>query len=606
MFSSQDTDKVLQMAAGQSCTHVGTEYECPFPGQTKKLAAKVEYFDISEIEVLLERLLKNYNTWYCDPPEEMEEDEEQELKRLGITAFDTLRALFCDKSEMISPGAGHDYLDAAYCNGTPDVFATFCGWCSDLLEEKETDEADHIEYLDADKQHELLEQLEPLVFSTSRPNQPSLWPLVKKVRIGIAGPCVLEHVVLVDLPGPDDTNKVRVDASLDMLRSCDSIWVVTKIDRAITDTTVDSLLSRYGKSYNMIVICTGIDDNIDPGLASFLHAEGQSVGEYEALRTREKELTKALKKASKLIATRRARLEGRNKVKNESKRRLPTDAAKVKLRAQIQELEEQVDSMEIELPKVATERYVTLVDARNAFTTRRLKEEKVEYTPAGKELEVFCVSNVHYSALKGARQINGPRLDAEMTGIPALRSYIAESAAPRILASVENYIEHRFTVFMKGLAMWAKSYSIEGSEELLRSIEEPQERTADIMDSYLEDLKEAIGALIIEPITEDLEDIAEKAAGVVEDKRKWNYGTVRAFVRRDGCNRTSVAPQQNWNEQFLEGANQITRDQWDEVIEKQEELGAELRERLENLVKGIEKTVGGKSTFGPFGISSND
>lgn len=581
------------MAAGQSCTHVGTEYECPFPGQTKKLAAKVEYFDISEINDLLQRLLSDYKTWHCDKPEDMEEDEEQELKRRAITAFDTLRALFCDKAEMCAPVIGHDFLRAALPNSKQDVLAMFSGWCAELLEEKEADEADHIEYLDADSQHKLLEQLEPLVFSTSRMEEPSLWPLVKKVRIGISGPQILDYVVLVDLPGLDDTNKVRVDASMDIMRSCDSIWVVTKIDRAITDTTVDSLLSRYGKSYGMMVICTGIDDNVDPGLAGHLQSEGQSVGDYDHLRSREKELAKTVKKTPKMIATRRARLEGRNKVRNESKRRALTEATKAKLQYQITELETTLKASEKELPTVSRERYVTLVDARNAFTIRRLKEEKAEYLANGQTLEVFCVSNVHYSALKGARQINGPRLDVKMTGIPDLRNHIFRSAAPRILENVENYMNHKFAVFMQGLAMWAKSYSVEKSVDLLAAVEEPQERIADILLTYADDFSQESNTLITDTIVEDLSDLAEKANAVVDGKRRWNWSTVRAFVRRDGSHRTSVAPQQNWNEQFLEGANQIVGEQWDELIEKQEELSGQLREGLIDLVNGIETMVKG-------------
>ena len=51
------------MAGGQSCTYVGTEYESPFPGQAKKLAAKVEYYGLEEIEEVLARLLRDYNAW---------------------------------------------------------------------------------------------------------------------------------------------------------------------------------------------------------------------------------------------------------------------------------------------------------------------------------------------------------------------------------------------------------------------------------------------------------------------------------------------------------------------------------------------------------------
>ena len=46
----------------------------------------------------------------------------------------------------------------------------------------------------------------------------------------------------------------------------------------------------------------------------------------------------------------------------------------------------------------------------------------------------------------------------------------------------------------------------------------------------------------------------------------------------------------------MEGANQIIREQWEELIAKHEELSVQLREDLMGLVKGIEGTVNGKRT----------
>ena len=171
------------MAGCQSCTYVGTEYEHPFSEQTKEFTAKVEYFAIEAIRALLERLLQEYYTWVFEKQTEWTEDDKQEHKRLSKTALSTFCALFCDQTEFESSGAGAEFLHSAYDDGEQDdVLDTLVGWCEDLLEEKNADEADHNEYLDADSQKKLLEQLEPLVSSTPCNNKTTFWPLVRKVR----------------------------------------------------------------------------------------------------------------------------------------------------------------------------------------------------------------------------------------------------------------------------------------------------------------------------------------------------------------------------------------------------------------------------------------
>ena len=581
------------MAGGQSCTYIGTEYERPFQGQTKKLAAKVEYFDIEAIMELLDRLIKDYNSWTFEQQEDWSEDEKQELKRLMLTAFTTFRSLFCDRIEFESPRAAEDFLRDSYHGSGEDALASFGEWCEELLEEKEADEDDHIEYLDADTQNELLAQLNPLVSGTSRFEAPALWPLVRKVRIGIEGPRILEYIVLVDLPGLDDTNQIRVNTSYDTMRSCDTIWVVTKIARAITDTTVDYLLMRYGRSFKMVVICTGTDENIDPGLATHLESEGQSIGDHWTLLGREKHLRKLLKRLPKNIKTREMKLDGRGKRRGSKKQKPLTEKAKINFNMKIAQLEAEQKSAEEDLPGVAQERFELLVDARNSNTIRRLQIEKDGHLAHGETLEVFCVSNLHYDALKGARVINGPRLSAKMTGVPGLRSYILESASPVILQTMEDYINHKFTVFMKGLAMWAKAHSIEGSEKLLEAVRAPQDEVRRFMLAYHDKLMETVEEINIRPLADAQSELISSAVNHVNVKKQWAWSTMRAFIRKDGNHKTSVAPQQSWNEQFLEGANKIFREQWEEFNKKQTELGAELKAHLLSLILDLAETIKG-------------
>ncbi|XP_056336207.1 nuclear GTPase SLIP-GC-like [Danio aesculapii] len=93
------------------------------------------------------------------------------------------------------------------------------------------------------------------------------WPLVKSVTIKIPD-CheLLEHIVLVDLPGTGDCNKTRNDLWISKLRECSSVWIVSDINRAITDRDPWGILKHCieelgpgGKCKNIKFICTKTD-----------------------------------------------------------------------------------------------------------------------------------------------------------------------------------------------------------------------------------------------------------------------------------------------------------------------------------------------------------
>ena len=585
------------MAAGQSCTHVSTEYERPFKNQNTKFAAKVQYFAAEEITLLLERFVEDYHTWNFNLPEDPDLEEEQELKRLEATAFEALRSLFCDHPEMKSPTTGREFLQHAYKDPEQDTLEIFKGWCAHILADKEIDEDHPTEYLQADEQSELLEHLNHLVFSSTRLEEPALWPIVKKVTMGVDGPRILDHCIIVDLPGIDDTNRVRANACQQILDDCNSIWVVTKIDRAASDVNVDNLLWRYGKTYKMTVVCTGIDDNIDPPLAAFLYAEGQSIGDHNPLHARESELRRTAKRYRKKIETRRAKLEGRSFGRNGKKQRPLTEHGRQKAHAEITQFEPQLHTTEQELTQVSLSLFETLVDARNAFTIRRLREEKAQHMGKDRDLKIFCVSNIHYDSLKGGRVLTGPRLSANLTGIPTLRQYIFRAAAPKQLKTLENYISHKYTVFMQGLAMWANTYSIDGSKELLEAVEKPQAQIDRILRQYHEGVLRESEERMTTPLLGDLKELIKKASDGLKKKEKWSWATMRAFIRRDGNHQTSVAPKQSFNEQFMEGATALAKKQWDTFTKEHGKLSNRLETELKGLVQGIKKLIESEYAF---------
>ncbi|XP_016348144.1 nuclear GTPase SLIP-GC-like isoform X1 [Sinocyclocheilus anshuiensis] len=97
------------------------------------------------------------------------------------------------------------------------------------------------------------------------------WPLVKSVTIKIPD-CreLMEHIVLVDIPGTGDCNKTRDDLWKSKLRECSSVWIVSAINRAITDRDPWGILKHCieelgpgGECKSINFICTKTDE-MDP------------------------------------------------------------------------------------------------------------------------------------------------------------------------------------------------------------------------------------------------------------------------------------------------------------------------------------------------------
>ncbi|XP_056596860.1 nuclear GTPase SLIP-GC-like isoform X2 [Triplophysa dalaica] len=94
------------------------------------------------------------------------------------------------------------------------------------------------------------------------------WPLVKSVTIKIPN-CrdLMEHIVLVDIPGTGDCDKIRDDLWKTKIRECTAVWIVSDIKRAVTDRDPWGILDHCiedlgpgGECKHINFICTKTDD----------------------------------------------------------------------------------------------------------------------------------------------------------------------------------------------------------------------------------------------------------------------------------------------------------------------------------------------------------
>ncbi|XP_073714838.1 nuclear GTPase SLIP-GC-like [Misgurnus anguillicaudatus] len=93
------------------------------------------------------------------------------------------------------------------------------------------------------------------------------WPLVKSVTFKVPDCCeLLQHIVLVDIPGTGDCNKIRDDLWKSKLKECSFVWIVSDITRAITDKDPWAILKHCieelgpgGECKSINFICTKSD-----------------------------------------------------------------------------------------------------------------------------------------------------------------------------------------------------------------------------------------------------------------------------------------------------------------------------------------------------------
>ena len=207
---------------GRACTCVATELGPPLPNQEKRLAARVQYIDKDSMRELLTEQLQNYEHWKLKDQVEWTSEDRTISKESSDTAMSTLKALFNNQDEFESNESATEFVDGCL-DDIEGAVDTMLEWCQEELtsgdDSEDQDNADedesrpHVKTFQGHKASKLRKLIDPLMCSKQTYTEPSLWPLVDQVDIGIRGSRVLQHLTIGDLPGLSETNKLRVRAT---------------------------------------------------------------------------------------------------------------------------------------------------------------------------------------------------------------------------------------------------------------------------------------------------------------------------------------------------------------------------------------------------------
>ncbi|KAK5700424.1 hypothetical protein LTR17_022926 [Elasticomyces elasticus] len=554
------------LSGGQSCTCVPTQYSSPFAHQTKQYAALIIYYNAADTQELLAGFLRDVETDEFEQDPAWDAETRQLFHRRAVSALKSLQVLFRDQEEFATLDSTREYLRSNYEDKSINALYKMVQSCEEKLKDKSIIDGSHAECCEASTRGKLRQAIDPFMNARANGTEPSLWPLVKQVCIGVEGSRVLDKVTIVDLPGISDTNETRIKVVRDYIKTIDHIWMVTSIGRVVDDALTTDMVYRYGKLFKgcITIIATKSDTDIDQNLAKELQKEGHDLQEWFTL-------TGTLKAHNTKVKTLKAELlQERKKYKKPTKPKLMEFQSKIDMIAEVKR-----DSKAIEL-----RRFEVLVHARNAFVTEQLRANMDKYLPKGIKLQVFCISNRHYAAIKGGRSVRGLRLSAEATGVPALRAHALAIPAADQFGTLEDYYAADLGVFLSEAQLWVKVTQLERRAELLGLVREPLDKFQGRMETRAKTLKHIVGGPFLTLLSQQFSGTRDVAIEILGQKRKKHASTIMAFMRRNGNHHTSVCPQESWNEHFMKGLTDAVEEHWDVFENSRIQHTSQLRDAL--------------------------
>lgn len=531
-------DKIAKTsAAGESCTAVAAEIRKALPDQKQPFKAVVRYREHVEIEEFLRQQILSYQEYHFQDDDRENRKQLEEMRLQAETCQRVLLALCQDHEgfrtvEEIHQSLQQDYDDSQ--DDTTRLHVTLTGWCVSQLLSKSEDAEGCYDEIEESNLEALQNEIEPFISSDGS----GVWPLVKKIIIGVKGNRILDHLTIVDLPGISDSCQVRSNACQDVLRECDALWIVHKIDRIVTEKSVDTLFNTYKERFanRIAVICTRAEDGIDDiqgmkTLADLYRKRGQNMDAFDNLCSQLSDLNRRIKSLS------------------------PRKKRAGQQQAEPRELSAELSAARDGITTITTQCFAVVVKARNAFVRGRLQEKH-----AG--LQVFCVSNSHYrDSCKDVQKNN--LLSITDSGVPALRDYALTLPADAIWNHLQAYVSGRFQVLLRGLAWWADPKPIQNSAELIKISDEPKERIQDLVSELRDDLEKSTKEKLLDTLYAQVDVLRDAAANLVPIwRRKMFWSSIRAFARRDGKSSARMVAQGSWNEDLLEVVEDKLEEAW--------------------------------------------
>ncbi|KFH46600.1 hypothetical protein ACRE_024930 [Hapsidospora chrysogenum ATCC 11550] len=343
------------------------------------------------------------------------------------------------------------------------------------------------------------------------------------------------------------TKVIRVRATQDYLIKCDNIFIVAKIQRAITDQSIKSslywILSRHapmeweasgGRKLNVAV-----EINIKSAKSEFCGEDKRISSQTVVQLEQEIEAAKQSHDRSR---------------KKEAKRRLE----------------------------------FLLIGARNAHVKQGLQRAYSSQVP-GRDLHVFCVSNTAYE--KYCRK--GNREYVEASGVPELRRFCHGISADAQLNEARHFLHSRLAGLVNSLGLWSGSRLLAPEKPEVISTA-PVTKTVEALREELLDSVTELRREFMETFNDQIMKLfaayeAEWAKVATRESKSWEQ--YNAWCLHNGDHSTYNRKHVNWNASLIWKMRMETEFAWELVLDEVHTVFERLKSTVTASLENIKTTV---------------
>ncbi|KAL2694823.1 hypothetical protein Neosp_001410 [[Neocosmospora] mangrovei] len=523
--------------SGEACTCVVTEFHYH---NRDTLDIEVDLFTMEDLREQLTGMLQSYRHYHLHSDEMVDAAERREKEDSANLARDTFRAMFrgrlTDEAFLINRPE-EDVLETLFqwaARGRPSAFVTRQSGLS---------------------QDACSKALMELASEPPSRNQPAQWPYIRSTNRGL---------ILVDLPGLRDLNSARKMITERYLLTCNEIFAICNIGRAVTDEGVHQVfeLARGARLSNVGIVCTRSDDIL---------AE-------EAIRDWRGQRAKAIKKLMDAIAT-----------DERDAREVQEDLAEYQGLDNDDLMEEERNDQRdllLRQENIGLKEY--LVTTRNSFVTQELRSKYNERV-ATDDIKIFCVSNKDYWDHRDEPKTRSARF-LQLSGILQVRKHCISIVANSQRRIASRYIKDQIPALLAQVDLWVQSGARTASEErreaLCRRLDDVERQLRRGLTSSTSIVNRVAHSFNQDFATHiygrrQIPAWSESAQGAGRVWHGWHHSTYSAFCRNYGAHCTAAAGWHNWNEEIIEGMVQDVKEPWRDLCNS-------LQQRQTSLVQGVD------------------
>ncbi|KAM0805279.1 hypothetical protein BDR22DRAFT_969026 [Usnea florida] len=526
-------DIALSGANGEACTNVITEYHQALPSQQTPFMSEITLERPITVRRILQSHLDRYHSSLCLSNETMDQEAIDELNAHVSTAIEIFQELFADREEFSNEERTREYLERAQSASDTKMLDQLCEWIQESISNYGAEGG--ILRRSAYAPEELANEIERFVKSCKHVldeddcHVPSLWPLVRTVRVFLDSALLKRGLIIADLPGLSDSNKTRTIATTRYMRRCHFGLLVAPIARIQTDNLVQRRLGEIHRlfGHRKGLLCSKIDDVNAKQKPSDLDATPEATEEHERLS------------------------EAHDRICNEKS--LLTSMKKQARGKEKKTFSQKIGALELNKRIYSALLREGLIQMRNQKVTMIMRQKYKTLTQDNTPLVVFTVSNSDYiKHMEGYELSNEIPISVQATGIPDVRYRLSQLPARSRLDTLKQYCHGTVEDMVGSLRNWAHQSTIERRVELQELVMKPRTAVGAEISKYVTEMKSVLESCILQACEDRQEAWTGNSVLLFEKwSKEWHSSTFAAWCRNDGAHKTKARSYMSWNAELL-------------------------------------------------------